>query len=77
MQLAVGLIFPGSLQDDSVICYICKNFDINLNIIEASFSMTSGWAFLTLEGDKEEIEKVFKYMESKAIKIERIETKQE
>jgi hypothetical protein len=39
--------------------------------------MTSGWAFLTLEGDKEEIEKVFKYMESKAIKIERIETKQE
>jgi hypothetical protein len=55
MQLAVGLIFPGSLQDDSVICYICKNFDINLNIIEASFSMTSGWAFLTLEGDKEEI----------------------
>jgi ABC-type methionine transport system ATPase subunit len=77
MQVAVGLIFPGSLQDESIICCICKNYGVNLNIIEASFSMASGWAFLTLEGEKSELDKVFKYLDSKGIKIERIETRQE
>lgn len=70
MQMAIGLTFPGTLQDESVICYLCKNFKINLNIIEASFSMSSGWAFLEAEGEKEEIKKAFDYLSSKGIKIQ-------
>ena len=70
MQMAIGLTFPGKLQDESVICYLCKNFKINLNIIEASFSMSSGWAFLEAEGEKEEIKKAFDYMSGKGIKIQ-------
>jgi ABC-type methionine transport system ATPase subunit len=73
MNIAVGLAFPGTLQDESIICYLCKNFNINLNIIEASFSMSSGWAFLEIEADKEEIEKCFDYLTSKGIKIQEIE----
>ena len=72
MQIAVGLAFPGTLQDESVICYICKNFDISLNIIEASFSMSSGWAILQMEGEDEEVEKVFDYLVNKGIKIQQI-----
>jgi len=68
--MAIGLTFPGKLQDESVICYLCKNFKINLNIIEASFSMSSGWAFLEAEGEKEEIKKAFDYMSGKGIKIQ-------
>jgi len=75
MQIAVGLAFPGALKDESVICYICKKYNINLNIIEASFSMSSGWAILQLEGEKEEIEKVFDHLVSKGIKIQEIEKK--
>jgi len=74
MQMAIGLTFPGTLKDESVICYICKNFDINLNIIEASFSMASGWAILKIEGEEEEINSVFDYLVSKGIKIQKIET---
>jgi ABC-type methionine transport system ATPase subunit len=73
MQLAVGLAFPGTLKDESVLCYICKNYNINLNIIEASFSMSSGWAIVQLEGEDGEIEKVLDYLAGKGIKIQQIE----
>jgi ABC-type methionine transport system ATPase subunit len=74
MKVAIGLAFPGTLKDESVICYICKNFDINVNIIEASFSMSSGWAILQFEGREEEIDKAFNYLSAKEVKIQKIET---
>jgi len=74
MKVTIGLAFPGTLKDESVICYICKNFDISVNIIEASFSMSSGWAILQVEGAQEEIEKAFSYLTAKEIKIQKIET---
>ncbi len=74
MKMTIGLTFPGELQDESVICYLCKHFDVNLNIIEASFSLSSGWAFLEIEGSKQEIEKVFDCITSKGIKLQRIQT---
>lgn len=75
MQLAMGLTFPGSLQDEAIICYLCKNFDINVNIIEASFSMSSGWAILKIDGEEEEIKKALDYLATKDIKIQQIEKK--
>jgi ABC-type methionine transport system ATPase subunit len=75
MQITVGLTFPGTLQDESVICYLCKNFQITLNIIEASFSMSSGWAFLEIKGEKEEIKRTFGYLVSKGIKIQQLKTR--
>ncbi|MDD5246263.1 MAG: NIL domain-containing protein [Candidatus Omnitrophica bacterium] len=73
MQISVGLAFPGELKDDSVICYICKNFDIQLNIIEASFSMSDGWAILQFEAEEPELKRTFAYLESKGIKIQKIQ----
>lgn len=73
MKVSVGLAFPGHLKDESVIWFLCKNFDIKLNIIEASFSMSSGWAILGIEGEKEEVNKVFSYLKDKDIKINKIE----
>lgn len=75
MQVAIGLTFPGKLKDEAVICHICKDFDIDVNILEASFSMSSGWAILEFDGEKGEIEKVFSYLTDKGIKIARIKTK--
>lgn len=75
MKMAIGLAFPGELKDESVICYLCKNFEINLNIIEASFSLSSGWAILEIEGEEQEVEKALDYVNSKNIKIQKIKTK--
>lgn len=72
MKLSVGLTFPGELKDESIICYMSKNFNININIIEASFSTSSGWAILGIEGEKEEIDKVFDYLRSKNININKV-----
>lgn len=72
MQVAIGLTFPGTLQDEGVICYLCKNYNIDLNIIEASFSMSSGWAILEVKGEDKEIDRVFKYLANKGIKIQQM-----
>jgi ABC-type methionine transport system ATPase subunit len=70
MKIAIGLSFPGELKDESVICYLCKNYAVNLNIIEASFSMSSGWAILEMEGEEKEIQRVFAYLNGKNIRIQ-------
>jgi ABC-type methionine transport system ATPase subunit len=72
MQLSVGLTFPGSLKDEAVICYISKNFNININIIEASFSTSAGWAILRIDGDKGEVDKVISYLKSRGIQINKV-----
>jgi ABC-type methionine transport system ATPase subunit len=73
MKMIIGLTFPGELKDESIICYLCKNYDISLNIFEASFSMYSGWAILGIEGEEEEFKRVFEFLRSKNINIEKIE----
>jgi ABC-type methionine transport system ATPase subunit len=73
MEMAIGLTFPGSLQDESIICYLCKKFEVNLNIIEASFSMEAGWAILKIEGQDEEVKRVFDYLSDKGVKVQQIQ----
>lgn len=73
MEMAIGLTFPGSLQDESIICYLCKKFEVNLNIIEASFSMEAGWAILQIVGQEEEIKRVFDYLSDKGVKVQQIQ----
>ena len=73
MEISVGLTFPGTLKDESVISYLCKNYNVDLKIIEASFSMSSGWAFLKLEGQEPEINRAFDYLRSRGVQIQKIE----
>jgi len=75
MEMSIGLTFPGTLKDESVIAYVCKKFNIDLKIIEASFSMSSGWAILKIEGEEAEIRRVFEYLTSKDVQIQKIEKK--
>ena len=71
--MAFGLTFPGALQDESIICDLCKKFEINLKIIEASFSMDAGWAILQIEGLEEEIKRAFAYLAEKGVKVQPIQ----
>jgi L-aspartate semialdehyde sulfurtransferase ferredoxin len=73
MKMSIGLTFPGALQDESIICSLCKKFEIVLNIIEASFSMDAGWSILTIEGEQKEIERAFDYLTDKGVKIQQIQ----
>ncbi|MFH1577552.1 MAG: NIL domain-containing protein [Candidatus Omnitrophota bacterium] len=76
MQVAVGLTFPGTLKDEGVICFLCKKFNVNINIVEASFSTASGWAIIGIEGEESEINKVFQHLKNRDISINKVgETK--
>ena len=71
-KVKVELTFPGELKNEPVIFYIARDFKIVPNIIEASFSTTMGWAILTLEGDKEELNRLFSYLKNKNITVKNI-----
>lgn len=73
MQIKVELTFPGELKEEAIICCICKEFDIVLNIVEASFSTDTGWAILVVKGKNEELKRVFEYIKNKGINIEKTE----
>lgn len=73
MQIKAELTFPGELKDEAIICYLCKTFDIVLNIVEASFSTDTGWAILVFNGREEELKKAFEYLQNKGVKIENIQ----
>lgn len=73
MQIKAELTFPGKLKDEAIICSLCKDFDIILNIVEASFSTDTGWAILVINGSEEEVKKAFNYLENKGVKTENIQ----
>ncbi|MEK6728358.1 MAG: NIL domain-containing protein [Candidatus Omnitrophota bacterium] len=74
MKIKAEFIFPKELKDEPLICDICKQFNIRLNIVEASFSTDTGWAILVLEAKDAEIIKTLKYLADKGVEIK--ETKQ-
>ena len=69
MKIKAEFIFPEELKDEPLICDICKQFDITLSIIEASFSTDTGWAILVLEAKDAEIIKTLKYLADKGVEV--------
>jgi ABC-type methionine transport system ATPase subunit len=69
-EMKIELFIPGELKDEPIICDMIKNYDINLKIVEASFSTESGWAFLVIDGKKEETDRLFDYLRGKGVNIE-------
>lgn len=73
MKIRAELTFPGELKDEPIICSLCKEFEITLNIVEASFSTDIGWAILVFKGTGEELKRAFDYLKDKGIKIENVQ----
>jgi len=73
MEIKAEITFPGELKDEPIICNLCKEFDIIINIIEASFSTEIGWAILIFKGEEAECKRAFDYLKNKGIKIENIQ----
>ena len=69
-EIKIEMFIPGDLKDESIICYMIKNFNVDMKIVEASFSTESGWAFLILNGEKPEVDKLFDYLKTKGVNVE-------
>lgn len=69
MKIKAEFIFPKELKDEPLICDICKQFNITLSILEASFSTDTGWAILVLEAEDAQVIKTLKYLADKGVEI--------
>ena len=69
-EVKVELFIPGELKDEPIICEMIKNFKIDMKIMEASFSTESGWAYLIINAESDEIERLYDYLRSKGVNIE-------
>jgi len=47
-----------------------KNYNITMKIVEASFSTESGWAYLLIDGEKDEIERAFSSLRGRGVNVE-------
>jgi len=66
-SLTIELNIPQSLKGEPIIYNICRGFDLIPNIIEASFSTDVGWAYITINGEDREIQKLFEYLKNQGI----------
>jgi ABC-type methionine transport system ATPase subunit len=69
-EVKVELFIPGELKDEPIICEMIKNFKIDMKIMEASFSTESGWAYLIINAESDEIERPYDHLRSKGVNIE-------
>jgi len=69
MKIKVELSIPNELKDETLIYTMGRDFEVIPNIIEASFSTSTGWAILTFEGDKKEIDRLLEYLKNRNISI--------
>jgi hypothetical protein len=66
----VEMTFPASLKNEPIIYKMGSTFEVIPKIIEASFSTSNGWAYLSLEGDEAEIERLFDYLRDLGVIID-------
>ncbi|MFH1846167.1 MAG: NIL domain-containing protein [Candidatus Omnitrophota bacterium] len=69
-EIKIELFIPGEFKEKPIICDMVKNFNISMKIIEASFSTESGWAYLILTAEKDEIKKVFDFLKNEGANVE-------
>ncbi|PIU41141.1 MAG: hypothetical protein COS99_07325 [Candidatus Omnitrophica bacterium CG07_land_8_20_14_0_80_42_15] len=68
-KIKIEITIPSGLKEEPIIYHIVKNYKVIPTIVEASFSTEMGWAILTLEGSREELDRLFTYFKDKNISI--------
>jgi hypothetical protein len=73
MKIQAEFLFHVELKDEPIICRLCKEFDIILKIIEASFSTETGWAILRIQAEPEELRRTLDYLKGIHVEITKLE----
>lgn len=66
----VELHIPGKFKEEPFFYFVIKNFDVIPFILEASFSTEMGWAIVRFEGDDDELDRLFDFLQDKGVKID-------
>ncbi|MCX7703359.1 MAG: 4Fe-4S binding protein [Planctomycetota bacterium] len=70
VRRAAILHFPSEVVDKPIVCRVIKQFDIEVNIVEAHINPNEdGMMMVFLEGEKREVDRVIDYMRGYGVKI--------
>ncbi len=72
-MVRLQLIYPEDLVKEPILCAVCKNFDIVLNIRTAKVTKDTGVLAVEMDGEAEEIEKAIKFIEERGVSVQPIE----
>jgi ABC-type methionine transport system ATPase subunit len=72
-MVRLQLIYPESKVKEPIICQVCKNFDVILNIRTAKVTQDTGILNVEIDGEEEEIEKAIRFIEEKGVNVQPIE----
>ncbi len=71
--IRLQLIYPEEKVKEPVLCMVCKNFDVVVNIRTAKVTKDTGILTIEMDGESEEIEKAMKFIEDKGVMVQPIE----
>ncbi len=72
-MVRLQLIYPEELVKEPILCMVCKNFDVVLNIRTAKVTKDTGILTVEIDGEAEEIESAIKFIEEKGVSVQPIE----
>ncbi len=72
-MVRLQLIYPEELVKEPILCMVCKNFDVILNIRTAKVTKDTGILTVEIDGEAEEIESAIKFIEEKGVSVQPIE----
>ncbi|RUM28686.1 MAG: FeS-binding protein [Aquifex sp.] len=72
-MIRLQLIYPEEKVKEPVLCMVCKNFDVVVNIRKAQVSQDTGFILVEIDGESDEIEKAIKFIEEQGVEVQPIE----
>ncbi len=72
-MVRLQLIYPEELVKEPILCMVCKNFDVVLNIRTARVTQDTGILSVEIDGESEDIEKAIKFIEERGVQVQPIE----
>jgi L-aspartate semialdehyde sulfurtransferase ferredoxin len=69
----VRLFFSGGLVTEPVVYLMGKNYDVVTNIRLAEINADSGWLYLELSGEDDEIDRAIEWVISRGVRVDPVE----
>ena len=68
-EARMELFIPNDLKDEPIICNMIRNYQVDMKIVEASFSAESGWALIDIKGEDKEVQSMVSELKSDGITV--------
>ncbi|MCS7171169.1 MAG: NIL domain-containing protein [Aquificaceae bacterium] len=71
--IRLQLIYPEERVKEPILCMVCKNFKVVVNIRTAKVTKDTGMLTVEIDGDAEEIDRVIRFIEEMGVVVQPIE----